>query len=346
MGGVPKSQWTRAGTVETVIGLVILAILVAVAVWVLAVQNKFNPAVKALSQGQFYGQSWSGSETPTRDGGAADTKGFEQIAPDNLKPIGAVEQFGPDTLSDKIDGKAELYLVCGFESLRCQRFALRTDPNKWMEWFEYDMGDQYNAFAVYSLQRRESAVPLHFVPYAYRTKNAIFYVAGKSYIEAVAAEPDPTLIEAMIEMAKAHVATFPETPQELPELKWFPSEGLIPHSHTLQITGAFGFEKFTRVFSAKYNGEGREVRAFITQCDDSASASNLAAEYCKFLLDNGGQPISYASPMPELKIIKSYDGVTAVFVQGRFIAGVQGAESAEIAVQLAAQLQRRLSNWP
>jgi len=346
MGGVPKSQRNRAGTVETAIGLIILVLLVTVAVWVLTVQNKFNPAVKALLQGEFYGQSWADSETPPSDGGAADAKGFEQIAPDNLKPIGVVEQFGPDTLSDKIDGKAELYLACGFENLRCQRFALRTDPNKWMEWFEYDMGDQYNAFAVYSLQRRESAVPLDVVPYAYRTKNAIFYVAGKYYIEAVAAEPDPTLIEAMIEMAKTHVATFPETPEELPELKWFPSDGLIPHSHTLQVTGAFGFEKFGRVFSARYNIEGREARAFITQCDNASSASNLAAEYCKFLLDNGGQPISYPSPMPELKIIQSYDGVTAVFVQGRFLAGVQGAESPEIAVRLATQLKSHLTKWP
>ena len=58
------------------------------------------------------------------------------------------------SLSDKINGKAELYLAAGFARLETQRFALTDNPGQWMERYLYDMGQHANAFSVFSAQRR------------------------------------------------------------------------------------------------------------------------------------------------------------------------------------------------
>ena len=69
-------------------------------------------------------------------------------------------RYDAATLSDKINGKAELYLAAGFERLECRRFALADDPAGWLERFVYTMRAAPGAFAVYSQQRRPQAQPL------------------------------------------------------------------------------------------------------------------------------------------------------------------------------------------
>ena len=61
--------------------------------------------------------------------------------PQGLKPLTAPETFKADTLSDKIDGKAELYLSAGFNRLFSQRFRDEKASDLWIEAFVYDMGN-------------------------------------------------------------------------------------------------------------------------------------------------------------------------------------------------------------
>ena len=54
--------------------------------------------------------------------------------------MSAPENFRPDDVYNKIDGKADLYLTAGFVHMTCQRFELKAANDDWMEWFVYDMG--------------------------------------------------------------------------------------------------------------------------------------------------------------------------------------------------------------
>jgi hypothetical protein len=72
-------------------------------------------------------------------------------------PFSPPERFGPDTLYEKINGRADLYLSSGFVSLNTQRFAMDSTAGAWVEVFVYDMATPENAFSVFSMQRREGA---------------------------------------------------------------------------------------------------------------------------------------------------------------------------------------------
>jgi hypothetical protein len=98
--------------------------------------------------------------------------------PEGIQPFAATEIFETNNLSDKINGKAELYLSAGFNRLVSQRFRDERATDLWMEVFVYNMGNNQKAFSVFSSQRREDMEPLGLAKYACRTSNALFLVQG------------------------------------------------------------------------------------------------------------------------------------------------------------------------
>ena len=96
--------------------------------------------------------------------------------------------------------------------MTCQRFALKATNDDWMEWFVYDMGALPQAFSVFSLQRRAEGKTIGLTPFAYQTENALYFVSGRYYVEAVTAMPVPAMMAAMRAMARQFVAAHPPGP--------------------------------------------------------------------------------------------------------------------------------------
>jgi hypothetical protein len=159
---------------------VVLGCLLAVAAGIGLSQFRFNPAVRNLSLI---------AQTQIKEIGSSPPAGDPLIpTPDGLTVLTPAESFDRETLSDKIDGKAELYLSAGFVRLDCQRLALSGQPEAWMEAFVYDMGSASNAFAVFSAQRRADVTPAAVGDFSYRAGNALFIAHGHYYLELIATD--------------------------------------------------------------------------------------------------------------------------------------------------------------
>jgi hypothetical protein len=124
--------------------------------------------------------------------------GFSLEPPEKFSVFSPPETFDHMTLSDKIDGKAELYLPAGFKSLFAQRLKPQDSPDVWYEVFIYDMGTMLNAFSVYSAQRRDNARPEPFAEFAYSAENALFWVHGPYYIEIIASEVSDNTLDHLL----------------------------------------------------------------------------------------------------------------------------------------------------
>lgn len=314
------------GRAETFLCWLVLAGLAAVAVGIGLRQASFNPAVLAL-------RTAGVAQTAAR---APDATGM----PAELKTLGPAEQFSPDNLYDKIDGKAELYLAAGFVQLRSQRFALKTKPEEWLEWSVYDMGSLPQAFSVFSTQRRSEGQPLDLTPYAYRTRNGLYFVCGSDYVEAVGSSENDQLAKATLELGARFVGGKPGAQARLAGLEVFPATNLLPHSYVLQISDAFGFDQLKNVFTAQYKIGSAELTAFYTACTNQAAASSLSAAYRAFLLANGGKEAP--AHLPATSEIEIMGGIEMFFAQAGFFAGVHAAPSAGPAEQLARELQQGL----
>ncbi len=314
---------------QTIAAIAVLAVLCVVAAGVYFRQFDFNPAVTEVTGGL--------DVAPT--GGEAFA--LDKFAPAALVPFGPPEKFEEGTLSQKINGKAELYLKAGFERLHCRRFAPRGAADKWIEVFVYDMGESRNAFAVYSQQRRSGAEKLDLGDNAYRTGNAVYFTRGPYYVEIVATAPDEELTEPAMALARNFASQIGGGAQ-VDEKKLFPTEGLDASSMSLISDDAFGFSRLDNVFTADYTIDGGRALAFVSVRRSASGAGELARAYAEFLVENGGIAEEMETVPGATMIRDVFDMYEVVFARGRVLAGVHQAPDKTAAADLAEKLDRRL----
>jgi hypothetical protein len=311
---------------ERLVGFGVLAVLAAIALGIYTVQYRFNPAVNAR-------QALPESVTATASLSLAD------LAPADVQPLSPPERFDPETLSDKINGKAELYFSAGFRSLEAQRFVLASDPALWFEMFVYDMGTARNAFSVFSMQRRGDLEAGGPTPFAYATPNGRFLAHGPYYLELVGAEASDSLMAAAGAMAAAFVDRIGADAANVTEMALFPKDGQVSGSRSLVASDAFGISGFNQVFTAQYQHNGADIMAYVARRESAASARSTAETVRDFYLEYGGTSLSGPEGVAVIDIL---DTIEVVLHQGRYVIGVHEAPDRETALALVEKIRKRL----
>jgi len=262
---------TTTGKAENAIGMAVLVVLAVTAGVILHLKDRPNPAVLVAGQAAATGIAAVADLAAPPPGG---------------RVLSPAQTFDPSTLSDKIDGKAELYIGAGFVALATQRFSVDGPDDPWVEVFRYDMGKTANAYAVFSSQRRPDARPLDIGDEAYATSNAVFALAGPAYIEIVASAQGPTVMQAMEAMALC-LAGPAKSGSGPAEADLFPADGLVAGSLNLQAANAFGFDRLDNVFTARYAAGAGQATVFLSRRQSGQNAADLAVAYAGFLKDYG-----------------------------------------------------------
>lgn len=325
MGSVPG----RAKRVESVISIFLLAVLFLIGAVIFVKQSDYDT-------GRF---GISAAALPEPE--AASKLG--EIVPGGFEALSKTEVYNSETLYEKIDGKAPLYLESGFRKLSTQRFVNINNTELWMELYVYDMGEIKNAFSVYSVQRRAEAEKVASMQFAYKTSNALYFVLGRYYTEIVGSAESAELLAAMEEVAQTLETNLDVGDTEIAEFEMFPKDNLVSDSFKLYTVSAFGFEGLTDTFTAKYKFDGENVTAFISKRIDFEDAENIAENYGSFLIENGAVIQSTDEALTG-KILDLYGMTEIVFAVGPFVAGVHEAENQETAKKLAVILINKLND--
>jgi hypothetical protein len=320
---------------QTLLSLMILGSLVVIAGGVFFAQFNFNPAVQQMAP-----VLATGNESQAAPPASAEKSLV--FSPPGQAPLSPPETFDAATLSDKINGKAELYLSAGFIRLHSQRFKDETAGEVWMEVFVYDMHTPQNAFSVFSAQRRDDAQSLDVAQYAYQTPNALFFVHGPFYVEVVASDISETIIQPMIAFAEAFIANHPIQAQTIGEKELFPEEGLVQSSISLVSADAFGYERFDQIFTATYELQDSELMAYYSRRKTPGEAQELASSYRDFLIAFGGKAVESDLAIKTAQMIDILDTYEIVFSHGPYLAGVREAADQKQAVELAIKLFNRI----
>ncbi len=260
----------------------------------------------------------------------------------NMTPMTPPEIFNEENLSEKINGKAELYLSAGFKSLTSQRFKKPGDPDSWLEVFIYDMENIVNAFAVFSVQKREGFLPLELTRFFYKTENALFFVHGNYYIEITSSKVSDSLMDSMLSFSKDFIKNRNIREKTIPEIELFPAENLDSNSIILFSSNAFGFDRLNMVFAADYKTEKGKIKAFLSRRKNQKEAKELAKSYSDFLVSLGGKSIK-SEPIPDnMEIIEIMDAYELISSNGSFLAGIHSADDLKEAKKLASALNSKL----
>jgi hypothetical protein len=329
----------KVSPAQKLTGFGILAVLGLIMAGLLIQQFRFNPAVIVALRAPDKGRPPAGAGAAP----AATAALIPEVA--GFTPVVPPQSFGPDTLSDKIDGKAELYLSAGFKEMSCRSFGLGGPGGGHVEVFIYDMGSAPNAYAVFSGQRRSGSPSIPLTANAYATANALFFTQGKFYVEIVADRAAETLQKSLEAYATALLAKLPATgaAKETDQAALFPKEGLARDTVRLCAADTFGCEGLNNLLTGEYSLKGGKATAFIAQRDTPKQAQAEAKRYLDFLAANGYRKV----PAPgDIDVFGLDDSFEMVFVQGRTLTGVHDATSIDAALELAAKLRSGLEGKP
>jgi hypothetical protein len=331
---------TKVGPTQKLIGYGILALLGLITIWLLLQQSRFNPAVSVALRAPLQGRPQAAAAAPKATAALLpEVSGFTPLAP--------IESFGPESLSDKIDGKAELYLSAGFKEMSCRRFALGAAGEAQVEVFLYDMGADPHAFAVFSGQRRPGSPSIPLTANAYATTNALFFTQGRFYVEIVADRAAEGLQKSLEAYAKALLAKIPAAEGKAPVLAApFPKEGLAQDTVRLCSADSFGCEGLNNIYTGEYTLKSGKATAFMARSDTPEQAQAEAKRYLDFLAANGYQKVQAPGLPADATALVLDNSFEIVFIQGRTLAGVHDATSLEAAQELAGKLKDELKAKP
>jgi len=326
---------TPIGKTERIVGIVILATLMVIAAAILHVQDRLNPAMFSVPT-----QRSTRPDLPLTVDPGPQSSVIPQ--PGKMEALGPFEVFTPSTLSDKINGKAELYLSAGFIRLESRRFRPAGEPDLWAEFFAYDMGGPRNAYSVYSAQRREGAASSTVATDDYKTANALFFVHGKYYVEIVASHESEAAGKMLKRLAEAFVQETRAAQTVIRERDLFPKSGLVPGSISLQSKNVFGFDRLDNVFTARYRIGDAQLTTFISRRENAREATELSAAFFDFLLAFGGRALEPSGTIPGARGVEILDAYELFFTHGPFFAGIHEAEKMVPAARMADILKARL----
>jgi len=332
-----RGRRSRAGVSpgRTRAGLAILGVLCCFALWLAVRQAQFNPAVSVALEHP------PGAGRTAAVAAAAETAAFLENLP-GFTALSPVEGYSPETLSDRIDGKAELYLASGFVEMACRAFEAGGADGARVEVFLYSMESPKDAFAVFSGQRRPGADALTLAENAYATPNALFFTAGNHYAELVADKDSPGLRPALENLAQALLAALPAQATALDDSSLFPKEGLRADTVRLAVSDALGMEGLANVYTAEYATPSGEAAAFLAVRVTPEEASAQAQAYVEFLKAAGFQAAQPPQGLTDAWVLTFDTMVQVVMARGRVLAGVHDAASPQAALELAAALDKSL----
>jgi len=323
-------------------GYAVLSVLAVLTVWLFLRQAQFNPAViVAMNHPKGAGKLLSGQQADM----ASLTATFLN-ALDDSAALSPVESYNAETLSDKIDGKAELYLASGFQEMSNRAFSAGDASGVRVDVYLYAMESPKDAFAVFSGQRRPGADQLSIAANAYATENAIFLTKDRFYLEFIGDQASPQLRPALESMAKALLAALPTEDGQGTgaDTDLFPPEGLKKDTVRLAVSDALGMEGFQNVYTAEYALPQGEAAAFLAVRATPEEAAAQAKAYIDFLAANGFKPAAPVQSLPGVTVMTMDTLVQVVMSKGRALAGVHDAANTEAALALAAALSRSVSS--
>jgi hypothetical protein len=320
---------------QTLLSLVILSILMVIGIGMFITQSHFNPGVL---------QKDALLTEPNKDKPSSQFSPHASFVPlpEGIQPLTKTEIFDARNLSDKINGKAELYLSAGFTRLVSQRFRDERATDLWMEAFVYDMGNNQNAFSVFSAQRRQDAESIGLAQYAYRTPNALFLIHGRYYLEIIASNISEQLQQPVKIMAETFIRNTPAKIAVVNETELFPKQELVKNSMVLISSDAFGYDGFDKIYTAQYEFDDHSLMAYLSRRKTPVKAKELVSAYTEFLLAYGGQNIDAQLPIKGARSIEILDTYEIVFSHGSYLAGIREAATIHQAKTLALRLYHRI----
>ncbi|NOZ56966.1 MAG: hypothetical protein GXO73_09305 [Calditrichaeota bacterium] len=250
----------------------------------------------------------------------------------------APETYTPDNLFDYIDGNAELYLSYGFKRLVSAMYVPESgNEDEAIVVDVYDQGTPLGAFGLYSSMCRPGLSYAEIGCEAIVSPLQVRFWQNRFEVEINGADESQAAL--LKEFARAVSAKLPAC-KEIPELKWLPEEGQMPHTLKYVADGFLGQSFLPGGFEAQYKVDGAVVTAFVTRCSAPDSAQTCLRRYVATLGKFEGAVARQEGQFWE--VVHKYVGHVWVSAEGPWFFGARCETESAAARKMAEHLRERL----
>ena len=344
-----KFRRPEISPLEKLIGGLIVSLLAAVGLVILLKGQRYDPArytgsTEAL---EFTREAVTGIAATIRDAG--DLRAYEGASAGEpatvaqvkeiptygaaLHPMGPTERYVPDTLYEKINGRAPAYMEYNFQELTCRSFTVKGTPADFVDIYLFRMDSPLNAFGIFSAERDATGQPLEFAADGYASEMGYFLRRGDTYAQILASSTDPVVMDTALEFTRQLAVALPEDTSGMEGRDFLPAEAQIPGSLTYINDNAYGQASLSAVFEARYAVNGTELTYFIKNAADAGQAMAVWSEV-KGFYDNYGSALESLEVAGATAFVADMFGQwAAIYTMDNRIGGVINAPDRESALQ-------------
>lgn len=259
---------------------------------------------------------------------------------DWLHALSATEVYIPETLYEKINGRAPAYFDFGFKVLQCRTFAVEDQPEEFVDVFVYTMGSPLDAFGIYSMENAGAGEALDFVSDGVRDDLGCYFRRGDAYVQVNGSSDSAAVQRLVNKVARELAVRLPADERGLEAKEALSLEGLRAGTLTYISENAYGQEMLRGVFEAEIERQGSVFRVFVMRADTPEAAreawENLRGFYQRFgkLLKTEGDVEEGSAWF----VGESFGQTAAVYIQGPLVGGSMDAGEVAAAENLLREL--------
>ena len=188
------------------------------------------------------------------------------------------ENYFPENLFEYINGAAEIYLAYEFKELIVsQQQKDQSEKNIAIE--IYDMGNETNAFGIYSAERYPDNEFIKMGIQGYIEEGTLNFLVNRYYVKLLCFECEEQSEEVLKSFSQKIVENVGKTGDFPPLLEAFPSNGLQLNSESFVLRNFMGYSFLHNGYSAKYKTNDLEFDCFIAEGRDEADAEEMLTKY-------------------------------------------------------------------
>ena len=255
----------------------------------------------------------------------------------DLAGPGEIRRFNADTLYEKIDGKAQLYLSYNFAELLFTTYTAGDTP---IDVYIYDMGQADNAFGIYKAEEGENAEAVEIGAGGYASGASLFFWKGKHYVNILAGGEEASHGEAggsekqkevAMRLATAIADQLKSAGQSLWAEQVLPQKDRVTGSFEFRKSDAFGLDFLKDVFSAQYKVDGKDLTLFIMRQTSPEQAKDILKQYQAFAAKYGKVLGNQDAAGAKIMIVESSGTYDVVFLKDKYFGGATAAGDQELA---------------
>jgi hypothetical protein len=254
-----------------------------------------------------------------------------------IKPMSDTEFYSPDTLYEKIDGRAPAYLGFNFQNLRNRSFEVLGAAGSYVDVYEFHFDTPVNAFGMFALERDANGKPLDFAADGYEAEMGFFFRQGTVYVQIIASDQKEKTMAVARAVAQDRAKHIPADDSGLDARRRLPATGLDVTSVQFDAENALGLEFLKNVFEAHYDFSGAKLPFFVM-----ATTPDEAAVAWKSFMEFAGKYGGKVSPLPDSHGAKLFQAENSgswkiVFVRDGTLGGVFDTDSPDKAREFVEQ---------